>query len=402
MATALGGIPGVYIQARRARQARALPTGVPVFIGLLLSDAKMPADSAPGAEVYGPALLRHKTEFLGGAAGFLGDAVTGFFDNGGGYCYVVAIKLPGLDRVEQLAEPAIGAAGAERMIDALDLTIAFDDVDLVAIPDAHAIADPSDTFDLLLEVQRTMIEHCTNVGTRIALLDAVRGKPAQVLIESQVRKLGVPAIGPVNAALYHPWVRVIAPTPRFVPPCGQVAGVIARSDADAGVFKPPANVELQNVIDLEADLDPDSLAALNAAGVNCIRAFPGRGIRVWGARTLSADPDWTYLNVRRLVLTIARWIDMNMSWATFEPNVPAVWARIERELGAYLAGLWRAGALQGDAAADAFFVRCDADLNPADTRDRGQVVTEIGLAPTSPAEFIIVTVQLRDGTTELT
>ena len=219
----------------------------------------------------------------------------------------------------------------------------------------------------------------------------------------------MPSIGPVNAALYHPWVRTatsgVRPgtlDPRFVPPSGQVAGIIARTDAETGVFKPPANVILQAVIDLEADLDADSVAALNASGVNCIRAFPGRGMRVWGARTLSPDPDWTFLNVRRLVLTISRWIEMNMIWATFESNVPALWARIERELRTYLTALWRDGALQGDAATDAFFVRCDAELNPADSREMGQVVAEIGLAPTSPAEFIIVTVQLRAGTTELT
>jgi phage tail sheath protein FI len=173
-----------------------------------------------------------------------------------------------------------------------------------------------------------------------------------------------------------------------------------------GFFGAPANAELQDATDLEvpleADLAPASLAKLNANGVNCIRAFPSRGIRVWGARTLSRDPDWTYLNVRRLVLTVMRWIDANMTWAAFEPNVPALWARIERELGTYLTGLWRAGALQGSVVSDAFFVRCNADLNPPDSREVGQVVTEIGLAPAAPAEFVIVTVQHNSGTTELT
>jgi phage tail sheath protein FI len=181
-----------------------------------------------------------------------------------------------------------------------------------------------------------------------------------------------------------------------------VAGIIARTDSEVGVFKAPANAEIQDATDVEVNLDSDSLATLNANGVNCIRAFSARGIRVWGARTLSPDSDWMYLNVRRLVLTILRWIDMNMTWATFEPNVPALWARIERELGTYLIGLWRAGALQGDVVTDAFFVRCDAELNPAATREIGQVVTEIGVAPTTPAEFVVVSVQHRAGTTELT
>lgn len=106
--------------------------------------------------------------------------------------------------------------------------------------------------------------------------------------------------------------------------------------------------------------------------------------------------------MRRLVLTVRRWIDANMTWATFEPNVPALWARIERELGTYLTELWRAGALQGVVATDAFFVRCNADLNPPDSREQGNVVTEIGLAPAAPAEFVVVTVQHNSGTTELT
>jgi hypothetical protein len=394
MATVLPGVPGVYVQERRARPPRALPTGVPVFIGLLTRGAAMPPGGAANADSYGPVALHHKTEFLGGAAAYLGDAVNGFFDNGGGYCYVVAIK----------ADPANGVATAARMIGALSLTAALDDADLVAMPDAHALLDSSGAVDehLVFQVQRAAIDHCATVGTRVAVLDALRGKSAQALIDGQMKQLGVAAIGPVNAALYHPWIRTIASGARLVPPCGQVAGIIARTDSDAGAFKAPANAEILDATDVEADLDVDSLAALNASGVNCIRAFPARGIRVWGARTLSADSEWAYLNVRRLVLTLLRWIDLNMTWATFEPNVPSLWARIERELGTYLTGLWRAGALQGDAVTDAFFVRCDAELNPPATREVGQVVTEIGLAPTAPAEFIIVSVQHRSGTTELT
>lgn len=404
MATVFSGVPGVYIQERRARPARALATGVPVFVGLVTPTATMPPDTPANADFYGPVALHRKTEFLGGAPAYLGDAVNGFFDNGGEYCYVVALKVAfGID-----PQPAVARIispldlTVARMISALDLTAALDDVDLVAVPDAQALIDSDGADELVYQVQRAMIKHCTDVGTRIAVLDALRGKSAQVLIDGQVKQLGVPAIGPINAALYHPWIRTIASDTRLVPPCGQVAGIIARTDAEAGVFKAPANTAISDATDLEVDLDPDSLAKLNAKGVNCIRAFPGRGIRVWGARTLSRDPDWTYLNVRRLVLTISRWIDINMTWASFEPNVPALWARIERELGTYLTGLWRAGALQGDVATDAFFVRCDAELNPAATREVGQVVTEIGLAPTAPAEFIIVSVEHRAGTTELT
>jgi Bacteriophage tail sheath protein len=395
MASMLPGVPGVYVHERRARPARELPTGVPVFIGLVASDATAPAGTPAGADFYGPLALHHKTEFPGSAAAYLGDAVNGFFDNGGGYCYVVAIK----------ADPAKDAAtAAARMIGALRLTAALDDVDLVAVPDAHALLDGDGNVDesLVLQVQREVIGHCRDAGTRVAVLDALRGKPALALITDQVKQLGVSANGPVNAALYYPWIRTIASELRVIPPCGQVCGIIARTDVETGVFKAPANAVIQDATDVDATLDPDSLALLNANGVNCIRAFPSRGIRVWGARTLSLDTNWQYLNVRRLVLTVRRWIDINTTWAVFEQNVPALWARIEREVGAYLTGLWRAGALQGEVVTDAFFVRCNAELNPPANRESGEVVTEIGLAPTAPAEFVVITVQHNSGTTELT
>jgi Bacteriophage tail sheath protein len=289
-----------------------------------------------------------------------------------------------------------------RLKAALDLTVALDDVDLVAIPDAVALAPDGGTA-AVREVQQKMITHCTSdVPTRIALLDALLDQMPDALLNIQVKLLGVPGSGPVNAAIYHPWIKTIGSGSRPVPPCGQIAGIISRTDAAVGVFAAPANAQVQDATDLEATLDPADLAKLNSSGVNCIRAFPSRGIRVWGARTLSRDPDWTYLNVRRLVLTVERWIEANMTWATFEPNTPALWARIERELGTYLIGLWRAGALQGSAASEAFFVRCDAERNPPSDRAQGAVQTEIGLAPTAPAEFVIVTIQHRSGTTELT
>src|SRR5215475_4294206 len=156
VATVVSGVPGVYIQERRAPSARTLPTGVPVFVGLLTASAPMPTDTPAGADSYGPVALHHKTEFLGGAAGYLGDAVNGFFDNGGDYCYVVAIKT----------DPASGAAAAARMTDALGLTAQLDDVDLVAIPDAHVLADSSGAVQdaLVLQVQQKIIDHCASVG----------------------------------------------------------------------------------------------------------------------------------------------------------------------------------------------------------------------------------------------
>src|SRR5262245_59697673 len=187
----------------------------------------------------------------------------------------------------------------------------------------------------------------------------------------------------------------------LVPPCGHVAGIVARSDARVGFFKAPANEEVFGVLDLETDIDNSIQDQLNPAGVNCLRAFRGRGIRVWGARTLSRDPNWRYINVRRLFLTLRRWLDLNMAWATFEPNEPGLWVRIQRKLTTYLANLLRDGALQGATPEQAFYVKCDRETNPPEGREVGQVVTEIGLAPLAPAEFIVLRIIHRAGTTEV-
>jgi phage tail sheath protein FI len=332
----------------------------------------------------------------------LGQAITGFFDNGGTYCYAVGLRGAPKDGTE--AAPLVDATEAARLIDALELLAPLSDVDLVAIPDAVALAadDQGQTDSAMQAVQSAMIRHCAEQGNRMALLDALPEASTQDLIARQLQPLAASSGSRLsNAALYHPWIRTVASGDQAVPPCGHIAGIISRTDALAGVFKAPANLEILGATDLDADLDGAALALLNSAGVNCLRAFPSRGIRVWGARTLSADPAWRYLNVRRLVLTTLRWIDVNMTWAVFEPNVPALWARIQRELSTYLRALWRAGALKGAAEREAFYVKCDAELNPPDLREAGQLFTEIGLAPTAPAEFIVVSVQHRAGTTEL-
>jgi phage tail sheath protein FI len=152
---------------------------------------------------------------------------------------------------------------------------------------------------------------------------------------------------------------------------------------------------------MEFLVDAATQERLNPEGINCLRALSGRGLRVWGARTLSPDPNWLYINVRRLVLTLARWIDRNMGWAAFEANTARLWNRIQRELNVYLAGLWQAGAIKGASAAEAFYVKCDSETNPAEEREQGRVTTEIGLAPASPAEFVVVRVVHRPGAAQL-
>ena len=363
--------PGVYRQDVFVKPPVRLPTGVPGFVGFA------GAAGAEGPAVNVPVALQRKEEFaalfesLPGS--FLGDAVVGFFDNGGERCHVVR------------ADPA--GAPVAALTEALASLGALTDVDLVAVPDAVGLADE----DLTLLVQREVLAHCAVHGDRMALLDGFRGAtPDAVVAQRSAITLG--GAEPVSGALYYPWVRIAAGGGgvRPVPPCGHVAGIVARTDARVGVFKAPANEEVLGILDLDATVDDAVQDVLNPEGINCLRAFPGRAIRVWGARTLSRQPEWLYVNVRRLFLTLRRWIDFNMAWATFEPNTPRLWVRIRRELTAYLTTLWRDGGLLGEVPEQAFYVKCDGETNPPQLREQGSVVTEIGLAPGAPAEFVVV------------
>lgn len=376
--------PGVYREEIFLKPEARLPTGVPGFIGF--------ADEGPqgGPDFNQPVALHRKEDFAArfGARpeSYLVEVVAGFFDNGGVRCYVARAN-PGGDR---------GAA----LQNAIAALAPLDDLDLVAAPDAMSLrlADNKPDELAIAQVQRQMLAHCAEQGDRLAILDALPSRAAGGVLD-QRDGLTVGQAEPVNGALYYPWLRVVGD--RLAPPCGHVAGVFARADGRVGVFKAPANEEVFGVIDLETAIDNSIQDQLNPEGVNCLRAFPGRGIRVWGARTLSRDPNWRYISVRRLFLTLRRWIDLNMAWAAFEPNDTRLWVRIQRELTTHLTKLLRDGALKGATPEQAFFVKCDKETNPPELREVGQVVTEIGLAPQAPAEFIVVRIIHRAGVAEV-
>jgi phage tail sheath protein FI len=369
--------PGVYREEIFLKPEAKLPTGIPGFVGFATVK-----DSTAAA----PVALHRKEEladkFDSPPESYLADTVNGFFNNGGVRCYVApADPDPDKDREASLRS-------------ALEMLGPLQDLDLVAVPDAMLLLDR----EAVLRLQQAVLQHCAGHGDRLAILDALPGSTAEMVLEQRDRiTLGLTE--PLNGALYYPWLKTTSG--QWVPPCGHVAGIFARTDTKVGVFKAPANEEIQDALDLETVIDNRIQDQLNPEGVNCLRAFPGRGIRVWGARTLNRDPVWRYVNVRRLFLTVGRWIDQNMPWAAFEPNDPRLWVRIQRELGTYLTGLWRAGALQGQTPAEGFYVKCDVETNPPETREVGQVVTEIGLAASSPAEFIVVRIIQHAGTTEM-
>jgi phage tail sheath protein FI len=176
-----------------------------------------------------------------------------------------------------------------------------------------------------------------------------------------------------------------------------VAGVYARTDYRVGVHKAPANALVEGVVDIRAHVDDREQGILNAVGVNCLRALPGRGIRVCGARTLSGRAEWRYVNVRRLVITVRRWLENECLDLVFDPNDSQLWNRIRDRLSSYCFTLYRSGALKGDTPEEAYYVKCDAETNPPAERDDGEVTTEIGLAATRPAEFIVVRITQRAG-----
>jgi phage tail sheath protein FI len=252
-----------------------------------------------------------------------------------------------------------------------------------------SLGDMQQSQELVFTLQRQVLEHCQRMGDRFAILDAL----AMADHEHSPQVGQWQALVPTDGALYYPWIRVepyASGDSGVVPPCGHIAGIYARTDAQFGVHKAPANEVVEGALDLEAQLTDEEQSGLNDIGINCIRSFPRRGIRVWGARTLSGLENWRYVHVRRLFLTLTRWIEQHMRDVVFEPNAPPLWARVRDRLGAYCNELFQRGALKGARPGEGFFVKCDAETNPREVRDAGQLICDIGLAPIMPAEFIVV------------
>ncbi len=264
-----------------------------------------------------------------------------------------------------------------------------EDVTMVCCPDLMALHQQG-VFDddAVKAVQLTMIAHCETMGDRVAILDAPLQLTPQSVLKWRMKDTNYDS---KYAALYYPWIKVPGSdgAPLAIPPSGHMAGIYARNDNERGVHKAPANEVVRGALEATATITKGEQDTLNPEGVNCIRSFSGRGLRVWGARTLSSDPAWRYINVRRLFNYVEKSLERGTQWIVFEPNDPDLWARIKRDAEAFLTGVWREGALFGRQPAEAFFVKCDDELNPPDVRDRGQLFIDIGLAPVKPAEFVI-------------
>ncbi|NED93721.1 phage tail sheath family protein [Phytoactinopolyspora alkaliphila] len=312
----------------------------------------------------------------------------------------IELLRPGVYNLEKAAPrpvPVNGRkfAGSEASRTGINGLAIADDVTMIIVPDLVTAATAEDgrvDLGLWKAVQTALIAHCEQHSNRMAILDAPPGMNPQQIKEWRSAEAMYDS---PFAALYYPWISVENPggtngdAEVLLPPSGHVAGVWARTDESRGVWKAPANDTIRGVLDVERPITQNEQSMLNPVGVNCIRAFGTRGIRIWGARTLSSDTDWQYLNVRRLFNMVEATIMDGTQWAVFEPNDVKLWEGVSRTLTGFLHGLWQAGALFGQSASQAFYVKCDAETNPPESIDQGKLIVEVGLAPVKPAEFVV-------------
>jgi len=238
-----------------------------------------------------------------------------------------------------------------------------------------------------VETAKAIISHCERLRYRFAVIDCDQGASDWSALEPRTSIQDTPYAG-----FYYPWIVMADPQTgarRTVPPGGHVLGVYARTDSERGVFKAPANETLRGALELEFDIGDAAQGVLNPRSVNVIRQFPGRGILVWGARTMTSDPLWKYVNVRRLFLFLERSIDEGTQWVVFEPNDKPLWAQVTDAIRLFLRGQWRLGALLGNTEDKAYFVRCDETTMTQDDIDNGRLICEVGVAPVRPAEFVV-------------
>jgi uncharacterized protein len=371
--------PGIYIEeVTPAGPIAGTGTTTAALIGQV---TKTLGNAALGQPVAVTNWTAYTDAFEGYKAGLnLPFAVRGFFENGGTLAYVVPVK------------DNSGLAAA------LDQLTRFPDVSMVCVP---GLVDAA--------AQATVITHCETMGDRFAILDGAQDSTPLKADGALQKQRGGLLSKSGFAALYWPWVLIADPAAPpestktiAVPPSGHIAGIMARSDNHVGVHKAPANEPVRGAVDLEYTLNDTEQGALNHANINALRRFPGRPPLVWGARTLTDATPWRYVNVRRLVSYVEDSIIQGVRWALFAPNNTALWKGLERSITEFLTRVWEAGGLFGRTAKEAFYVKIDEELNPPAVRNLGQVIVEVGLAPTRPAEYVVIRIGLWDGGARIT
>jgi hypothetical protein len=273
---------------------------------------------------------------------------------------------------------------------------AIEDVAILAAPDAMLFYERERGPAGEMKAQRlqdTMISLCENMKDRFAILDIPPSKDIEWVQRWRRRT------DSSFCAYYWPWLMMVGPEggkPRPIPPSGPMSGVYALRDTQEGVHAAPANVAIIGAEDVSLRVTEDHLGILNASSVNTFRMQ--RGVRPWGARTASSDPTWRYINVRRLFIMLRRTLDQGFAWVVFEPNSATTWGEVRSRCATFLEGLWKRGMLVGGKPDEAFFVQCDAETNSADNIEKGVLVCNIAVAPTTPTEFVMITMVQEMGT----
>jgi hypothetical protein len=237
-----------------------------------------------------------------------------------------------------------------------------------------------------LQIMGHLISHCERMKYRIAVLDSADEQGQSQVLQYRAQ------VDSKHAALYYPWVRIVDPISDVeihLPPSGFVAGIYARNDIERGVHKAPANEVVRGAIGFEVMLNKAQQDVLNPEGVNCFRYFEGRGYRLWGARTISSDPEWKYVNLRRYFAYLERSIERGTQWVVFENNSEPLWANVRRTVEDFLFNEWKNTRLMGEKPEEAYFVRCDRSTMTQNDLDNGRLVCLIGVSPVRPAEFVI-------------
>ncbi len=372
--------PGVYVEETsfRSKAIEGVSTSVTAFVGYTrrgpLATAKAPGELTSFREFERK--FGALTDFrFSPKTNHLAHAARAFFDEGGQRLVIARVRSPTLARKTSI----------EEWQGALDALAALEDVSIVAAPGSTELGPLADT------IQSRLIAHAEATGSyRFAVLDVPPGMTPADAASYRAR------FDSKCAAYYYPWVTAAnplananAPKTLNLPPSGFICGIYARTDAERGVFKAPANEVVRSAVGFERMITTADQEMLNPSGVNCLRYFEGRGYRVWGARTASSDSEWKYVNVRRYFIYLEQSIDRGTQWAVFEPNDEPLWANVRDTITHFLHREWMRGALPGAKPEEAFFVRCDRSTMTQDDLDNGRLVCLIGVAAVRPAEFVI-------------
>ncbi len=349
--------PGIYIEevANGNRPIEGVQTSVTGFLG----------EAEKGTEK--PTMVTSWQEYCRAFGGFFGTnnylpySVNGFFDNGGQACYVARVVN----------------GNYQKAVDALGL---INEISILYTPNANGIPG----------LAEKLMTQCETLKDRMVILDAP--------LTSDLHNLQPLTEHPSSyAAYYFPWLKVSNPVTKAtvqVPPGGHVAGIYAKVDRERGVHKAPANVAVLGIVGLTYVLKKSDVDYLNPKSVNALRDYAGRGTLVWGARTLAPEPEWRYINVRRLLIYLEQSITKSTQWAIFEPNEQKLWARLKQTVTEFLTRVWRDGMLMGRKAEEAFFVKVDRTTMTQADIDAGRIIMLIGVAAVKPAEFIIFRVRV--------